>query len=222
MKIALAMPKYKLTYFPIRGRAESIRILFALAGVEFEDIRVDPKEWFTELKFSGLSPSGNLPVLEVDGAILTQSKVILGYVAKELDLAPEGNFQLAQADMLANVIGDLENMLSAAFNEKDPDRKEKALTTASEEAIPAKCGYFEKFLVANSKHGFLIGDKLTYADIVVFTFLNGYFMKGKAEGIPEQLKEHPTLSAWYELVRTVPKVLQWLKNPPAGLIDYLY
>ena len=40
-----------------------------------------------------------------------------------LDLAPEGNFQLAQADMLANVIGDLENMLSAAFNEKDPDRK---------------------------------------------------------------------------------------------------
>ena len=40
-----------------------------------------------------------------------------------LDLAPEGNFQLAQADMLADVIGDLENMLSAAFDEKDPDKK---------------------------------------------------------------------------------------------------
>lgn len=40
-----------------------------------------------------------------------------------LDLAPEDNFQLAQADMLANVIGDLEGMLSAAFNEKDPDTK---------------------------------------------------------------------------------------------------
>ena len=40
-----------------------------------------------------------------------------------LDLAPEGNFQLAQADMLANVIGDLESMLSAAFDEKDPDKK---------------------------------------------------------------------------------------------------
>ena len=40
-----------------------------------------------------------------------------------LDLAPEGNFQLAQADMLANAIGDLENMLSAAFDEKDPDKK---------------------------------------------------------------------------------------------------
>ena len=40
-----------------------------------------------------------------------------------LDLAPEGNFQLAQADMLADVIDDLENMLSAAFDEKDPDKK---------------------------------------------------------------------------------------------------
>ena len=44
------MPKYKLTYFPLRGRAESIRIVFAVAGVEFEDNRIDPKEWFTELK----------------------------------------------------------------------------------------------------------------------------------------------------------------------------
>ncbi|XP_020630097.1 glutathione S-transferase 1-like [Orbicella faveolata] len=216
------MPKYKLSYFPIRGRAEAIRIVFAVAGVEFEDNRVGPKEWFTELKHSGLSPSGQLPVLEVDGKILTQSKVILSYVAKELNLAPEGNFQLAQADMLADVIGDLESMLSEAFNEKDPDSKEKALATASEEAIPAKCGYFEKFLVANSKHGFFIGDKLTYADIVVFTFLNSYFAKGKAQGIPEQLKEYPTLSAWYELVRTQPKVLQWLKNPPAGMVDYIY
>lgn len=46
----LAMPKYKLTYFPIRGKAEPIRIVFALAGVEFEDVRVDPEEWITKLK----------------------------------------------------------------------------------------------------------------------------------------------------------------------------
>ena len=63
---------------------------------------------------------------------------------------------------------------------------------------------------------------MTNADIVVFTFLNSHFMKGKAEGIPEQLKEFPTLSAWYELVRTQPKIQQWLKNPPAGLVEYVY
>lgn len=64
--------------------------------------------------------------------------------------------------------------------------------------------------------------QLTYADIVVFTFLNSYFLKGNAEGIPEQLKNYPTLSAWYELVRTQPKVLQWLKNSPPDLVGYIY
>ena len=44
------MPSYKLIYFPIRGRAESIRMVFAVAGVQFENVRINPQEWFTSLK----------------------------------------------------------------------------------------------------------------------------------------------------------------------------
>ena len=47
-----------------------------------------------------------------------------------LDLAPDGNFQLAQADMLADVINDLEIMLTAAMQEKDPERKVRGLMSA--------------------------------------------------------------------------------------------
>lgn len=215
------MPKYKLSYFPLRGRAEAIRITFAVAGVEFDDILVNPEEWFTKLKHSGLSPSGQLPILEVDGTVLTQSKAILSYLAKEFNLAPEGNLQQAQADSLAHVVNELETTLTEAYGEKDPERKEKAMKTATEEVIPDKCGYFEKILSAN-KNGFFISEKLTYADIVVFTFLNSYFMKGKAEGIPEGLKKFPSLSAWYERVRTQPKILEKLKNPTDGFVDYIY
>ena len=57
---------------------------------------------------------------------------------------------------------------------------------------------------------------------MVFTFLNSYFMKGKAEGIPEGLKKFPSLSAWYERVRTQPKILEKLKNPTDGFVDYIY
>ena len=39
------------------------------------------------------------------------------------DLAPEGNFQQAQADMLAHIIGDVENMLNAAIELQDPEKK---------------------------------------------------------------------------------------------------
>ena len=41
------MPQYKLSYFNIRARAEVTRMLFSLAGVEFEDNRFEfgGSEW---------------------------------------------------------------------------------------------------------------------------------------------------------------------------------
>ena len=36
---------YKLMYFPGRGRAEIIRLIFAQAGVQYEDVRVDHAQW---------------------------------------------------------------------------------------------------------------------------------------------------------------------------------
>ena len=39
------MTSYKLVYFDARGRAELIRMIFAAAGVEFSDERVDHNKW---------------------------------------------------------------------------------------------------------------------------------------------------------------------------------
>ncbi|KAK2567831.1 Glutathione S-transferase 1 [Acropora cervicornis] len=215
------MPRYKLTYFSIRGKAECIRITFAVGGVEFENVRIKPEEWHSKLKQSGLSPTGKLPLLEVDGKVLTASKAILSYVARVVGLAPEESFNIAQADMLGDVIADLEDNLTAGFMETDPDKKEKALSAANEKVLQ-RCGYFEKLLSSNSKQGFFFEDKLTYGDLVVFTFLNSYFLKGSSEGIPDQLKDFPCLCTWYELVRTQPKVLEWLQNPPTDMFEYIY
>ena len=41
----MSKKSYKLTYFPARGRGEFIRLVFVVAGVEFEDCRVDKEQW---------------------------------------------------------------------------------------------------------------------------------------------------------------------------------
>jgi glutathione S-transferase len=45
------MPQYKLYYFPLRARAEAIRLVFHYKGIPFEDVRIPRDEW--ESKKSG-------------------------------------------------------------------------------------------------------------------------------------------------------------------------
>ena len=44
------MPQYKLTYFQLRGKAEAIKMTFAVAGVDFEDVRVSMEDWVANLE----------------------------------------------------------------------------------------------------------------------------------------------------------------------------
>jgi len=44
------MPQYKLTYFQLREKAEAIRMTFAVAWVDFEDVRVSMDDWVANLK----------------------------------------------------------------------------------------------------------------------------------------------------------------------------
>ena len=54
------MPSYKLYYFNLRGRAELARLIFAYAGVEYEDVRFDRNtEWPTIYK--NKMPFGQCP-----------------------------------------------------------------------------------------------------------------------------------------------------------------
>jgi len=39
------MVQYKLTYFNIRGRAEIIRLIFAVADEKYEDVRIEKDKW---------------------------------------------------------------------------------------------------------------------------------------------------------------------------------
>lgn len=43
--LLISMPTYKFYYFPARGAGEPCRLVFHLAGVEFEDIRLNREEW---------------------------------------------------------------------------------------------------------------------------------------------------------------------------------
>ena len=94
-------PKLKLT-FPLPGRAEKVRLAFVLGGVEFEDVRVPPADW-PALKPN--TPYGQVPILEIDGAVMGQSEAMLRYAGQLTpSLYPEG--KRLEIDELLGLIAD--------------------------------------------------------------------------------------------------------------------
>ena len=74
------MTACELTYFDIDGgRAEPVRIAFHAAGKRFEDKRLSFLQ-FGEMR--GSARFNSVPVLEINGAAVTQSNAICRYVGK--------------------------------------------------------------------------------------------------------------------------------------------
>ena len=72
----------KLFYFPVYGKAETIRMMLWKAGAAYENINLNP-ETLKEMKESGALEFGQVPMLELDdGTKLSQSNAIVMYLAQ--------------------------------------------------------------------------------------------------------------------------------------------
>ncbi|KAJ6650379.1 hypothetical protein lerEdw1_010667 [Lerista edwardsae] len=78
--------KPKLTYFNGRGRMESVRWLLASAGQEFEETFVETREQYLKLIKDGKLLFDQIPLVEMDGLKLVQTKAILNYLAGKYNL----------------------------------------------------------------------------------------------------------------------------------------
>jgi len=142
--------KYKLTYFDFYCRAEAARMVFALAGVEFEDHRLSveyyEKNW-KELKEK--TPFGQIPLLEFDGKVFCQSVAITRYLANKFGCAGKTELERLQADMIVDCIVEATNPLNAIYHEENKE-KQAELAKNFEEKLRIHLSYLEKFLDGNT------------------------------------------------------------------------
>jgi len=206
------MPTYKLTYFDLRARAEVARLLFAAAGVPYEDIRVERSRW-PELKPS--TPFGQMPILEVDGVKLCQSKAIARYLAGEFGFAGETALDRARADMIVDCGEDVLKQTLTFFHEKDSAKQTELKDKFVKETLPAALQSFEKLLKENKGgDSYFVGNKMTWADIG-FSDLCGWISALQIE-IP--FSDVPKLKTLKERVESTPKIAEWIKKRPVTQI----
>ena len=90
------MPKYKLHYFAINGRAVIPRAILSYAKADWENSLIQKVDW-PKIKKSGLCEYEQLPILEVDDKKYSQSQAInlyLGETFKLMGKDIEENYQI--------------------------------------------------------------------------------------------------------------------------------
>ena len=210
-------PKLKLTYFPLPGRAEKVRLAFVLGGVEFEDVRVPPADW-PALKPN--TPYGQVPILEIDGAVMGQSEAMLRYAGQLTpSLYPEG--KRLEIDELLGLIADCDRAWIPAIlvtmrpaqlgypadfagSEEQAARAKEMRDKFLANDLPRFCGYFSARLEKTG--AFLTGDSPTIADCAVVTELRK-FTFGNIEHIPADcLDQFPVITAFIDRFLALPAV----------------
>ncbi|GMS90438.1 hypothetical protein PENTCL1PPCAC_12613, partial [Pristionchus entomophagus] len=210
------MPSYKLTYFNISGRADPIRIIFALADVPYADIRAPMKDWPT-LKPN--TPLGTLPVLSVDGVEFGQSLTILRYLAHKFGYSGPSPLSSAIADSLADQMSDFMTTIfpwhacNVGFIPGDKAALYKSVfIPARDKNFP----FFEKALKMSSTGWLASTPSLTHADILV-----GCYIEMLLRLVPEPeklLAEYPRLDVHQKKFLAIPKVANHIANRPNDML----
>ena len=199
------MTKPKLYYFdaPV-SRGEECRLALHLAGVDFEDVRIQSIQW-PELKPQ--TPFGSLPYLELPGKpAIAHSNAILVYVGRSYNLHPSDPFEAAQHEALMCHVEDLRANVSPTLRIKDEAEKKKARELLAEMYLPSWAANTEKHLGPGP---FVAGEKIHVVDIKLHMAVR-WFAGGKVDYVPATIfSDYPKLMALYNAVQDHPRIQSW-------------
>uniref|UniRef100_A0A2K5M0G6 Glutathione S-transferase n=1 Tax=Cercocebus atys TaxID=9531 RepID=A0A2K5M0G6_CERAT len=196
--------KPKLHYFNARGRMESTRWLLAAAGVEFEEIYLKSAEDLDKLRNDGSLMFQQVPMVEIDGMKLVQTRAILNYIASKYNLYGKDIKERALIDMYTEGIADLgEMILLLPFCQPEDTDANTALIKEK-----TKNRYFPAFEKVLKSHGqdYLVGNKLSRADIHLVELL--YYVEELDSSL---ISSFPLLKALKTRISNLPTVKKFLQ-----------
>lgn len=194
----------RLRYFPFPGRAGPIRDALNIGRVEFEDEHIPPEE-FGQRRAAGEFPFGGLPVLDVEttqGTVCSaQSNAILRFAGRLAGLYPVNNpVQALKVDEVLDFGEDINHLLEPSLREQDETKRMAMRKELAEQGLPFWLGCFERLLESNGNTGFIVGDRLSIADLKLYWVMT-WLTSGMLDGIPPTLLDgYPSLMAWRKKV----------------------
>ena len=215
------MPTYRMCYFNGRGLAETSRLLFAIADVDYTDYRypLEILDWktynFVREEFDADKANNKLvkslnkvPFLEIDGEVLCQSKAIERYLARRFKMMGDDEVQAARIDSICECVRDFKTEYQTV-RKLPEDERELGMKKWFEETLPARLASLEHLV---EEGGYAVGSKLSLADVVLFSFLTQFF--DNKEGSRSAFETTTNIRSVVETVEKMESVQNWLSSRP--------
>lgn len=198
------MTRLILTYFDSpTSRGEECRLALHLAGVDFEDRRIQRKDWTT---LKPTTPFGSLPTLELPGKpVVGQSNAILGHIGRHHGLLPKDEWEALRLESLMCAVEDLRHAITKTFGIQDPDELKLKRRELVEGPIQTWATNTERQIIGP----FAGGERISVADIKLFV-VGGWLKKGVLDHVPSDvISPFPKLEQLYHAVASHPKIVEW-------------
>lgn len=200
----------KLYHHPLSGHAHRARLFLSLLGVPHEAVEVDLKAGgHKRPEFLALNPFGQVPVLDDDGTVVSDSNAILVYVARKLGrtdwLPDDAEGEAAVQRWLSVAAGELAYGPAAArlvtvFG----------ATFSPEEVIGRAHTLLGRLEAHLTGRDWLVGERPTIADVSLYSYL------ARAPEGNVDLSGYPTVNAYLRRIEALPGFIPFVQTP-AGL-----
>jgi glutathione S-transferase len=209
---------YELYYWPtIQGRGEFVRLALEEAGAPYMDVArtkdgVDAMMKWLEAPGASYAP----PFLKAGDLIIGQTTNILLFLGARHDLAPQdeaGRLRTNQLQLtIADVVSEAHDThhpigMGQYYEDQKPESKRRAKEFRAER-IPKYFRYFERALEGNR---WLVGDRLTYADLSLFQLVEG-LRYAFPRTMKKLEKDYPSIVDLHDRVQHRPNIAAYLKS----------
>ncbi|KAM9808568.1 glutathione S-transferase, alpha tandem duplicate 1 [Syngnathus typhle] len=192
--------RVKLHYFNGRGKMESIRWLLTAAEVEFDEFYLTNREQYLKMLDDGDLMFQQVPMVEIDGMKLIQTKAILNYIAEKYNLHGKDIKDRVKINMYTEGLMDLMEMIMILpFSQNTKTKLGNIETKAKERYLPV----FEKQLL---DHIYLVGGRLSVADVLLMECT--LMLEEKFVGI---LADFPNVKAFQGRMSKNPAISRFLQ-----------
>jgi glutathione S-transferase len=200
-------PQFRLISFCSRDLAEPTRLIFAYAGIDYEDITIDNYKLFQP----ELSPT-DFPMLDWNGKLIRENDAIARMLARMYGLAGDGYFEQAKVDTIIAIMKDLSNSIMGYFEGvlgfKIID-KETMFREVFQPSVNKHFATLEKYASQPSTSGFFFDSGVTYADFSVANMVELLNVMH-----PELMVQFPSILLLTQRVFALPNLQYYLSKRP--------